>query len=57
MQDKEMEKVSHTFVGLTALRLVLFMGYELPKVIYWFYIQFRQSFAQETFSYDAHLKS
>ena len=44
-------------VGLTALRLGFFMRFEQYKVMQRFYIEFRQNFTKETFSYDEHLKS
>ena len=44
-------------VGLTALRLAFLWDMIKLKCYNGFYIEFRQSFAKETFSYDEHLKS
>ena len=44
-------------VGLTALRLAFLWDMDFKKWCNGFYIQFRQSFAKETFSYDEYLKS
>ena len=46
--------------GLTALQHLMFTIFDpdcCPNDCGGFYIQFRQSFAKETFSYDEHLKS
>ena len=50
------QKVSN-IVGLTALRLAFLWDMNKTKWCNGFYIEFRQSFAKETFSYDEHLKS
>ena len=50
------EKVSY-IVGLTALRLAVFWDMDKTKCCNGFYIEFRQIFAKETFSYDEHLTS
>ena len=55
-QAHSMQKVSY-IVGLTALRLAFLWDMNNTKWCNGFYIEFRQSFAKETFSYDEHLKS
>ena len=50
------QKVSN-IVGLTALWLAFLWDMNITKWCNGFYIEFRQSFAKETFSYDEHLKS
>ena len=45
------QKVSN-IVGLTALRLALFRDMNVTKWCNGFYIEFRQCFTKETFSYD-----
>ena len=44
-------------VGLMALRLAFLWDMNNTKWCNGFYIEFRQSFVKETFSYDEHLKS
>ena len=50
------QRVSN-IVGLTALRQAFLWDMDKTKWCDGFYIQFRQSFTKETFSYDEHLKS
>ena len=50
------QKVSN-IVGLTALRLAFLWDMNNTKCCIGFYIEFRQSFAKETFSYNEYLKS
>ena len=50
------QKVS-CIVGLTALRLAFLWDMNNTKWCNGFYIQFRQTFAKETFFYYAYLKS
>ena len=54
--DYTKQKVSY-IVGLMALRLAFLWDMNNTKWCNGFYIEFRQSFAKETFSYDEHLKS
>ena len=51
-----MQRVCY-IVGLTAIRLAFLWDMDKTKCCNGFYIQFRQTFAKETFSYDEHLKS
>ena len=50
------EKVNN-IERLTALRLAFLWDMNYAKWCNGFYIQFRQTFAKEAFSYDEHLKS
>ena len=51
-----MQKVTY-IVGHTALRLAFLWDMDKTKCYNGVYIEFRQSFAKETFSYDEHLES
>ena len=53
---RALQMVSY-IVGLTAIRLAFLWDIDKTKCCNGFYIQFRQTFAKETFSYDEHLKS
>ena len=44
-------------VDLTVLRLAFLWDMNSPKWCNGFYIEFRQSFTEDTFFYDEHLKS
>ena len=50
------QRVSN-IVGLTALRLAFLWDMDKTKCCNGCYIEFRQTFAKETFSYDEYLKS
>ena len=51
-----MQRVSY-IVGLTAIRLAFLWDIDETKCCNGFYIQYRQTFVKETFSYDEYLKS
>ena len=53
---RAMQRVIY-IVGLTAIRLAFLWDMDKTKCWNGSYIQFRQTFAKETFSYDEHLKS